>query len=60
MRFLLPTVIAVLCTIVVANVSVAQQFKIESQIYVNGEEQPSSSNVTMFSDGLVFDFQRAI
>lgn len=35
----------------------AQQFKIESQIYVNGEDQPSSSNVTMFSDGLVFDFQ---
>lgn len=35
----------------------AQQFKIESQIYINGEDQPSSSNVTMFSDGLVFDFQ---
>jgi hypothetical protein len=35
----------------------AQQFKIESQIYINGEDQPSSSNVTMFSDGLVIDFQ---
>jgi len=35
----------------------AQQFKIESQIYINGEDQPSSSNVTMFSEGLVFDFQ---
>ena len=34
-----------------------QQFKIESQIYINGEDQPSSSNTTMFSDGLVFDFQ---
>ena len=35
----------------------SQQFKIESQIYVNGEDQPSSSNITMFSEGLVFDFQ---
>jgi len=57
MRFLSLTITALLLPFVFANGAGAQQFKIESQIYINGEDQPSSSNVTMFSDGLVFDFQ---
>lgn len=39
------------------HLALGQQFKIESQIYINGEDQPSSSNTTLFSDGLVFDLQ---
>ncbi len=62
MRFSTGNIFALLLTLLVSNTVVtdavvAQQFKIESQIYVGGEDQPSSSNVTMFSDGLVFDFQ---
>ena len=57
MRFSTLTIFALLITLFVSDAVVAQQFKIESQIYVGGEDQPSSSNVTMFSDGLVFDFQ---
>lgn len=57
MRFSTLTFLALLFAIAVASGVDAQQFKIESQIYINGEDQPSSSNVTMFSDGLVFDFQ---
>ena len=57
MRLLFLTLTTVLFTSVVAGTVDAQQFKIESQIYINGEDQPSSSNVTMFSDGLVIDFQ---
>ncbi len=45
-----------LCVLFCENIT-AQQFKIESQIYVADDNQPSSSNVTMFSAGLVFDFQ---
>ena len=57
MRFSLLTFSTLLFAFVAASAALAQQFKIESQIYINGEDQPSSSNVTMFSDGLVIDFQ---
>ena len=51
------TVFALLMAFAFGDHVTGQQFKIESQIYVAGEDQPSSSNVTMFSEGLVFDFQ---
>jgi len=57
MRFILLTVSNLLFAFLIATGVSAQQFKIESQIYINGEDQPSSSNVTMFSDGLVYDLQ---
>lgn len=57
MRFLILTATVLLLAFFVSGAAVAQQFKIESQIYVGDQDQPSSSNVTMFSDGLVFDFQ---
>ena len=49
--------IVLLTCILMAGFAKSQQFKIESQIYINGEDQPSSTNTTLFSDGLVFDLQ---
>lgn len=33
------------------------QFRIESQVYVDGGQTPVSQNVTLFDDGIVYDFQ---
>ena len=57
MRAFSVTTFALLMVFAFCHHAAGQHFKIESQIYVGGEDQPSSSNVTMFSDGLVFDFQ---
>jgi hypothetical protein len=57
MRFLLLMIVAAFVLAVATPATYAQQFKIESQIYLNGEDKPSSANTTLFSDGLVFDFQ---
>lgn len=35
----------------------AQQFRIETQIYLNGEAEATSENTTLFAEGLVFDIQ---
>ncbi len=35
----------------------AQQFRIETQIYVNQSTETASENTTLFADGLVFDIQ---
>ena len=51
------TAFALLLVFAFCDHAAGQHFKIESQIYVGGEDQPSSSNITMFTDGLVFDFQ---
>ena len=35
----------------------AQQFRFETQIYLDGETEAASENTTLFADGLVFDIQ---
>jgi uncharacterized protein YeeX (DUF496 family) len=35
----------------------AQQFRIETALYHDNEQQPSSRNLTLFSDGVIYDFQ---
>lgn len=34
-----------------------QEFRIESQVYTAGSQQPASHNITLFSEGIVYDFQ---
>lgn len=57
LTFVLLSITAGGLIMLVSQTTQAQQFKIESQIYINDQDQPSSANTTLFSDGLVFDIQ---
>ena len=35
---------------------VAQEFRIETEVYSNGASQPISENLTLFADNLIYDF----
>lgn len=35
----------------------AQEFKIDTQVYVGNDKQPIGQHLTLFSDGMIFDFQ---
>ena len=37
--------------------ALGQEFRIESQVYSDGSSLPVSQNITLFSEGLVYDFQ---
>lgn len=39
------------------TVNWAQEFRIESEVYVGDEKTPVSQNLTLFSDGMIYDFQ---
>ena len=34
-----------------------QDFRIDSQVYVDGKSLPVSENITLFSSGVIYDFQ---
>ena len=34
-----------------------QDFRIDSQVYVSGKNLPVSENITLFSSGIIYDFQ---
>lgn len=40
-----------------ADLVVAQEFRIESQVYIDSSTLPVSQNVTLFSNRIVYDFQ---
>ena len=40
-----------------ANLVAAQEFRIESQVYIDSSTLPVSQNVTLFSNRIVYDFQ---
>ena len=50
--YLIPVVSAAL----MAPPTAAQEFRIETEVFVAGESIPSSKNLTLFSERLVFDF----
>ncbi len=39
-----------------AAVASAQDFRIESKVFLEGQEQPVAETLTLFSDGVVYDF----
>lgn len=41
---------------VLTTVAVAQDFRIDSEITVNGEKDPVAENLTLFADGVFYDF----
>lgn len=45
------------CLVLNPDRAVGQEFRIESQVYSDGTTLPVSQNVTLFSKGLVYDFQ---
>ncbi len=47
----------VLLGIVVCQPTVGQEFRIESSVYNGSSNMPVSQNVTLFSKGLIYDFQ---
>ena len=49
--------IAILLSSVLTARGLGQQFRIETQIYFDGQSQSATENTTLFSDGLVFDLQ---
>ena len=54
------TLLTLLLLFVPASFLQAQEspaFRIETQIYLNDQSEPASENTTLFSDGLVFDYQ---
>ena len=51
------TLFTLLLLFVPAQSVQAQAFRIETQIYLNEQSDPASENTTLFSDGLVFDYQ---
>ena len=46
-----------LLALIIGDTACAQEFRIESQIYVEGNKLPVSQNITLFSEGIVYDFQ---
>ncbi len=63
LRFLAVALSAIVLTTVptpqpaVAQSPAAKEFRIESQVYVDGSDTPASQNVTLFARGIVYDFQ---
>lgn len=56
----LPTQLAVSLLVVICILqlpALGQEFRIESQVYAANSQQPVSHNITLFSEGLVYDFQ---
>lgn len=53
---------SILCTIiwmvpmVSTTVAVAQDFRIDSEVTVDGEKEPVAENLTVFADGIFYDF----
>lgn len=51
------TIVNSLAVLSVVSLCAAQEFRIESQIYVDSSKLPVSQNVTLFSQQIVYDFQ---
>ena len=49
--------ITILTITALARQSLANDFRIETEVYVGSEQKPVSQNLTLFSNGLVYDFQ---
>ncbi len=52
--------LAVSCLVIIQCASsdlLGQDFRIDSQVYVDGQSLPVSENITLFSSGIFYDFQ---
>ncbi len=57
LRLALALMVATLLGLTVVPPISAQEFRIESQIYIDSSKLPVSQNVTLFSQRIVYDFQ---
>ena len=54
--------LVVLCMISVsatASTAIGQEFRITTNVYLEQDEKPSSTNLTLFSDSVIYDFVEA-
>jgi hypothetical protein len=52
----LAAVIAVVVAVAPPNVVTGQEFRIDTEIFVGDEKEPASETLTIFSQGIVYDF----
>ena len=51
-----PTALLALAVVSLAGQNSAQEFRIESEVFVDDEKVPVTESLTLFSDGIAYDF----
>lgn len=48
---------ALLFVVCLASIARSAEFRIETRVYAQGEDEPASQSVTLFADGVTYDFR---
>ena len=48
--------VSLLACQILLTLAMAEDFRVETDVFVGGEKEPVAQNVTLFSGGLVYDF----